>query len=266
MGQFFDTIPEFLFPWIKQQKIFWIATAPLSEDGNVNVSPKGYDRTFHIVNEKQVWYEDLTGSGVETISHLKENGRITVMFSAFEGPPRICRLFGKGTVYEFGTPEYEALLPVEKRLPGSRSVIVVDVHKVGTSCGFSTPFFTFKSHRMKLHNFSIKVEQSDIDAEASCLPSELDGQPRSNNGLKAFWKSQNVKSIDGLTGIEQAYASPVHFHKYSGEGNGIDDEHIAMKDQKTTVTWRLWNNQLVLGFILGVVINMVYGQFRKIYF
>lgn len=103
---------------------------------------------FHIVNPRQVWYEDLTGSGesesvveclswktrpgVETISHLRENGRITVLFNAFEGPPRIARLYGRGTVYEFGTPEYNSFIPAESRKPGSRSVIVVDVYKVST--------------------------------------------------------------------------------------------------------------------------------------
>ena len=113
MGKFYDEIPEYLIPWIKQQKIFWVASAPLRPDGHINVSPKGYEGTFHIENSKRFWYEDLTGSGkwncssmgrhcytcytgVETISHLRENGRITVMFSAFDGPPRICRLFGTG--------------------------------------------------------------------------------------------------------------------------------------------------------------------------
>jgi len=110
MGAFYDEIPSFLVPWINAQKIFWVATAPLSEDGHVNVSPKGFENTMHVVlkevdtdGEKKatsnaVWYEDLTGSGVETISHLRENGRITIMFTAFEGPPRIVRLFGTGTV------------------------------------------------------------------------------------------------------------------------------------------------------------------------
>ena len=120
MGQYYDHIPGFLIPWINAQKIFWVATAPLSESGHVNVSPKGFERTMNVVLDESedgqqleagpdgdddrlrkatsshVWYEDLTGSGVETISHLRENGRITVLFTAFEGPPRIMRLFGTG--------------------------------------------------------------------------------------------------------------------------------------------------------------------------
>ncbi|KAJ3563809.1 hypothetical protein NP233_g8692 [Leucocoprinus birnbaumii] len=97
MVKFYDTIPDFVVPWLKAQKVFWVATAPLTGEGHVNVSPKGiFEGNFCVVDEKSVWYEDLTGSGVETISHLRENGRITVMFTAFDGPPRICRLFGKG--------------------------------------------------------------------------------------------------------------------------------------------------------------------------
>lgn len=116
MGQFYTEIPSFLIPWIKQQKMFWVATAPLSETGHVNVSPKGFNGTFHIVDQNKVWYEDMSGSGMttfscanlyirahligslgaETVAHLRENKRITVMFNAFEGPPRIVRLFGTG--------------------------------------------------------------------------------------------------------------------------------------------------------------------------
>lgn len=124
MGKFFDEIPQFLIEWIVKQKMFWVASAPLSSTGFVNVSPKGVEGSFHLVSPTQVWFEDLTGSGtfricsflppqvvqlpqiltpyvwsgVETIAHLRENGRITVLFSAFEGPPRIVRIFGKGTL------------------------------------------------------------------------------------------------------------------------------------------------------------------------
>ncbi|TFK34647.1 hypothetical protein BDQ12DRAFT_656566 [Crucibulum laeve] len=264
MGQFFDAIPEFLFPWIKQQKMFWVATAPLGTDGHVNVSPKGFEGTFRIVNEKQVWYEDLTGSGVETISHLKENGRITIMFNAFEGPPRICRLFGTGTVYEFGTPEYDVLLPAESRQPGSRSVIMVDVHKVGTSCGYSIPFFTFKSNRFKLHNFATKREKADIEAEASCTPSELAEQPRrTDQGLKAYWNLRNLKSIDGLTGIEHAHESTAGFKRDSTEGNWKDDERVSVKHGKNIFGGL--DRQLVVGLVLGVVITTVYRRLVQLY-
>jgi hypothetical protein len=98
MGAFFETIPESTRAWLLEQKVFWIASAPLSASGHINVSPKGGEY-FGIVDEKTFWYMDLTGSGIETTSHLHEpgNGRITVMFNAFDGPPRIVRLWGKGT-------------------------------------------------------------------------------------------------------------------------------------------------------------------------
>ena len=97
MGVFYETIPGSLINWIREQRVFWVATAPLSSSGHVNVSPKG-GQYFGVIDEKTFWYQDLTGSGNETISHLLEarNGRITIMFSAFEGAPKIVRLWGQG--------------------------------------------------------------------------------------------------------------------------------------------------------------------------
>ncbi|KAH7909871.1 hypothetical protein BJ138DRAFT_1154209 [Hygrophoropsis aurantiaca] len=185
MVQFFDEIPEFLFEWMKKQQMFWVASAPLMSDGHVNVSPKGTLDCFHLVDAHRVWYEDLSGSGIETISHLRENGRITVMFTAFDGPPRITRLFGTGTVHEFGTPEYHALIPAETRKPGSRAAIVVDIHKVSTSCGYAVPFYQFVSHRTQLLRFFDKKESAESD----------------ENGLKAYWNLKNLRSLDGLPGL-----------------------------------------------------------------
>lgn len=101
MGVFYQVIPPSLQEWIPRQKVFWVATAPLAGGGHVNVSPKGAANdhdTFGLLDDKTFWYLDMTGSGSETISHLHEpgNGRITVMFNAFEGAPKIVRLWGKG--------------------------------------------------------------------------------------------------------------------------------------------------------------------------
>ena len=96
MVKFYDHIPPDLIKWLLKQEMFCVATAPLSPDGHVNLSPKGLKGSFHIISPNRVWYQDITGSGVETISHLRENGRITLMFNAFEGAPRICRLWGIG--------------------------------------------------------------------------------------------------------------------------------------------------------------------------
>ncbi|VDB85091.1 unnamed protein product [Peniophora sp. CBMAI 1063] len=186
MGTFHDYIPERLIEWAATQKCFWVATAPLDGEGHVNVSPKGVEGTFHIVDKNRVWYEDLTGSGAETISHLRENGRITILFQAFEGGPRILRLFGRGTVHEFGTPEYDELLPPGKRQPGSRAAIVIDVHKVGTSCGFAVPFYQYVGPRDTLTNFAVKTEKDE------------------GVGLKKLWKEWNTQSIDGLPALKTA--------------------------------------------------------------
>jgi hypothetical protein len=170
MGKFFETIPDYLMQWIPQQKMFWVATAPLSASGHVNVSPKG-GPYFGLLNDTTFWYMDLTGSGNETISHLYEpgNGRITVMFSSFESSPRIVRLFGHGTVLERGTSAFDEFVKKHdvELLPGSRSIIVVRLHQVMTSCGYSVPFYEFKSFRATLNEvFAKKAEkfqQGDLD-------------------------------------------------------------------------------------------------------
>ena len=159
MGQFFEIIPEYLMAWILDQKMFWVATAPLSGSGHVNVSPKG-GLYFGLLNHKTFWYMDLTGSGNETISHLYEpgNGRITVMFSAFDGSPRIVRLFGHGTVLERGTQPFQAFVKKHdvQTIPSSRSIVIVDVHQAASSCGYSVPYYEFKNFRSTLNEFFSK--------------------------------------------------------------------------------------------------------------
>lgn len=163
MGQFFETIPEHLMTWILNQKMFWVATAPLSASGHVNVSPKG-GPYFGLLDNKTFWYMDLSGSGNETISHLYEpgNGRITVMFSAFEGSPRIVRLFGHGSVLERGTAEFDRFVKKHdvQVIPSSRSIIIVHLHQAASSCGYSVPFYEFKGFRSTLNEFfSRKAER-----------------------------------------------------------------------------------------------------------
>ncbi|KAL1674333.1 hypothetical protein EV122DRAFT_293524 [Schizophyllum commune] len=189
MGSFYDEMPDWLMTWLVKQHIFFVATS--AREGHVNVSPKGMEDTFHIIDNKTVWYEDLSGSGVETISHLRENGRITIMFTAFDKPPRIARLFGTGTVYEYGTPEYERYIPAEKRKPGSRSVILVDIHKVGSSCGYAVPFMEFKSHRNVLEQWAAHRER--------------DENAGSGKGMREYWRTKNTQSIDGVPGLKFAH-------------------------------------------------------------
>ncbi|KAG1798909.1 uncharacterized protein HD556DRAFT_1232074 [Suillus plorans] len=203
MAKFYDEIPESLIEWIKKQHMFWVASAPLSPDGHINLSPKGTADSFHVVNSRRVWYQDLTGSGVETISHIRENGRVTILFSAFEGPPRILRLFGTGTVYEFGTEEYEYLISPETRKPGSRAAIVIDVYQCQTTCGFAVPIYDFVTHRTQL------LRMADMDESRNCVSSTVSSSETDKKGIKARWARNNLRSIDGLPGLLVAPDSKV---------------------------------------------------------
>ncbi|EFM08541.1 pyridoxamine 5'-phosphate oxidase-related FMN-binding protein [Paenibacillus curdlanolyticus YK9] len=176
MGKQFASILPVHEEFIRKQHLFFVGSAPLSEEGHVNISPKGHD-AFRILSPNRVAYLDMTGSGNETSAHLLENGRITVMFCAFEGPPNILRLYGTGKVILPETPEWEALYPLFPPLPGARQIIVVDVHKVQTSCGYAVPFMTYTEDRPTLQRWSVQ---------------------QGEEGLIAYRQEKNMRSIDGL--------------------------------------------------------------------
>lgn len=159
-----------MIQWILDQKMFWVATAPLSGCGHVNVSPKG-GPYFGVLDRRTFWYQELTGSGNETISHIYEpgNNRVTIMLNAFDGPPRIMRLFGQGRVLEYGTPPFDDFVKEQKVqcIPGTRSIIIIDIHQVGTSCGFSVPYYDFKDHRPILNDFFKKKAKREAEGNAS---------------------------------------------------------------------------------------------------
>jgi len=190
MGKFYDHLPDNLRDWARTQKLFWVASAPLSKDGHVNLSPKGYGQSYMLIDNHKIVYEDLTGSGVETISHMRENGRITLLFHSFDGPPRLCRVFGTGSYHEYGSPEYEAHITPEKRSPGSRAIIVIDIHKVGTSCGYGIPLYEYKAERPTLHNWSAILEKPDA---------------RPGTSMFEWWQAENTHSIDGLPALEALF-------------------------------------------------------------
>ncbi|KAI0087798.1 hypothetical protein BDY19DRAFT_1049115 [Irpex rosettiformis] len=212
MGRdFYDEIPDDpkLVQWIRDQKIFHVATAPLN-GGHVNVSPKGQP-SFKLVNPKACWYLDLTGSGNETISHLYEpgNGRITILFQAFEGPPNIVRLFGQGRVFERDSPEFNALVqstftptandeydfPTPELLPGARAIIWIDITMVGLSCGYAVPVMEFVSHRDQLNKYFQRLEDKDASVDDPfSLPYE--------SGFRNYMVTMNSWSVDGLPGLK----------------------------------------------------------------
>jgi len=178
MGRVLEAITDELAEFIAAQRVFFVATAP-TDGGHVNVSPKGLD-TFAVLDPNTVAYLDLTGSGVETVAHLRENGRITIMFCAFDGKPNIVRLYGRGEVLPPGDPEADALLPRFGEYPGARSVISVQVDRVSTSCGYGVPLLGYEGERDQLLQFA---------------------ERRGPDGLVEYREEKNAVSIDGLPGL-----------------------------------------------------------------
>ena len=179
MARLHDAIDQNLREWIDAQHLFFVATAPSGPDGHVNLSPKGYD-TFRVLDEHTVAYLDLTGSGVETIAHLRDNGRITFMFCAFEGKPQILRLFGRGEAVLPEDDRFATLAAAFPEVPGVRAVVRCDVERVQTSCGFAVPYMTFGSERETLNDWADR---------------------KGPDGLAEYHVAKNATSIDGLPGI-----------------------------------------------------------------
>ena len=178
----YEGIGEKLAAWIEQQQLFFVATAPLAEDGHVNISPKGDLRWFRILGPREVAYLDFVGSGAETIAHARENGRIVVMLCAFEGPPRIVRLHGRASVVLPGDAAFDCLRarfdPADDAL---RSVIRIEVERIADSCGYGVPLMRFDGQR------------SQYDAW-------LDKKVRDGE-LEDYIAEKNAESIDGLPAI-----------------------------------------------------------------
>lgn len=186
MGRSFDSLTPALADAVRAAPLFFVATAPLDADGHVNVSPKGGD-TLRVLDERTVAYLDLTGSGVETIAHLRENGRITLMVCAFSGPPQIVRLYGRGEVVRPGDEGFEALAALFAELPGARAVIRLAVERVGSSCGYAVPLMRYEGERSRLIEW----------AEA-----------KGPEGLVEYRAAKNGASIDGLPALEPDRVSP----------------------------------------------------------
>lgn len=146
MGKVYSEVTPQLQAWINRQHMFFVATAPLSAAHHVNCSPKGMD-TFRILGPVSACYFDYTGSGAETIAHLRENGRIVLMFCAFEGPPKIVRLHGRGSIVRPDDSAWEALSPLFSLPEQPRAFIKIDISRVSDSCGFGVPLMDFKSDR-----------------------------------------------------------------------------------------------------------------------
>ena len=149
MGKTYDRLDDKLVKFIKAQKMYFVGSAPLQGDGHVNLSPKGYD-SFVILDDKTVAYLDIGGSGIETHAHILENGRVTLMFCAFEGKANILRLYGKGEVYDFDHPEFADYVKLFPDFGKVRAVIKINLTRIQDSCGWGVPFYEFKGERDQL--------------------------------------------------------------------------------------------------------------------
>jgi hypothetical protein len=176
MGKFFHAIQEHHAAFIRKQKLFFVASAPLSSDGHVNLSPKGLD-SFRILSANQVAYMDIVGSGNETSAHILENGRITFMFCAFEDAPNILRLYGKAYAVLPGDERWAELSAHFTLQPATRQIIVADIHKVQTSCGFGVPLYEYIGERDHAQKWAEKKGVA---------------------GLEAYKQEKNLVSLDKL--------------------------------------------------------------------
>ena len=181
MGREYDEIDERLAAFLLRQPVFFVGTAPLAGDGHVNVSPKGLAGTFAVLDGHRVAYADLTGSGIETVAHLRENGRIVLMFNAFSGPPRIVRLHGRGTPHLEGTAGFTELRPHFPDLPGVRAVIEIEVARISDSCGYGVPEMRLEGERTRL-TYGLAAREE-------------------NGTLRSYQRDKNTRSLDGLPGL-----------------------------------------------------------------
>ena len=190
VAKVFAGIDQPLRAFIERQPLFFVGTAPLAADGHVNLSPKGPIDTFRVLDEHSVAYLDMVGSGAETIAHLRENGRIVVMFCAFEGPPRIVRLHGRGSVLTAGTAEFDSLAArcdfSASEVPAARrSIVHIEVVRVADACGYGVPVMEYAGERPHLGAWAAKqVRSGGADA------------------LRDYQRRKNARSIDGLPAVE----------------------------------------------------------------
>jgi hypothetical protein len=182
MGKTFSEIDDTLRNFVERQHLFFVATAPSSLDGHVNCSPKGLD-TLRVLGPTTIAYLDYSGSGAETIAHVRENGRIVIMLCAFEGAPKIVRFHGRGEVIEVGDAEFASSLRHFEPQVGARSIIRVEVDRISDSCGFGVPLMEFQGERTQLVTWAAKKGAA---------------------GMEVYRRQKNTVSIDGIPALSFA--------------------------------------------------------------
>lgn len=180
MGKEYQEITPDIERWLKRQRVFFVATAPLADNGRINCSPKGMD-TFRVLGPRELVYADIGGSGIETVAHLKENARVVIMLCAFEGPPKIFRFYGQGRSVAPNDPEFDQLLKGFADLPAVRNFVVIDVDCIRDSCGYGVPLYEFRAERDSLRNW---CENKSLDE------------------IREYRRQNNAASLDGLPGLD----------------------------------------------------------------
>jgi pyridoxamine 5'-phosphate oxidase-like protein len=191
VGKVFDDIGERLERWIGSQALFFVGTAPLAGDGHVNISPKGPIESLRVLDPRTVAYLDVVGSGAETIAHLRENGRIVIMLCAFQGPPRIVRLHGRGEVVPATAPEFAELLArhrfAEPQVSQARrAIVLVHVDRIAESCGYGVPLMSFGG--LRPHQDAWAAKKVRVGGAAA---------------LVEYQREKNSRSIDGLPALDR---------------------------------------------------------------
>lgn len=180
MGRTYVAIDGRLADFVLGQPVFFVATAPSGAEGHVNCSPKGNDGTLALLGPRTLAYQDMTGSGIETIAHLRDNGRIVLMWCAFTGPPRIVRVHGRGEVVTAGDPRFGGLCESfgGESPQGTRAIVVVEAERISDSCGYGVPLMDFAGHRDAMDKWArLKGPEGLADYRAEKNAASLDGLP-----------------------------------------------------------------------------------------
>jgi hypothetical protein len=182
MGKEYTEIDERIQRWIDRQHLFFVSTAPLAGDGLINCSPKGLDG-FRVLDSNRIGYVDVGGSGIETVAHIKENGRIVIMMCAFAGPPMIYRFYGRGSIDEPQDEGFAELVSQFAPQPSVRNIVLVDVERIIDSCGYGVPFYEYQKERDSMPNYFAA---------------------KSSEEIAEYRATKNNTSLDGLPGLESA--------------------------------------------------------------
>jgi hypothetical protein len=181
MGEIFTELDDGLREFIATQRLFFVASAPLSASGHINLSPKGLD-SLRFLGPRQIAYLDLTGSGIETVAHVRENGRLTLMFCAFQGRPRILRLYGRAVIVEPEDDDWERLASQFPVYTARRSIVLLNIERIADSCGYGVPLYNYAGERTQLVAWA---------------------ERKGPDGVAAYKATKNQHSIDGLPGLQE---------------------------------------------------------------